>query len=387
MSWFKSNFRSNDKISITVEGVNPQTENEFRFFNFVEREQVFFLEKWFEQSKKLGHQFKPQYSDAIVQKIRTGTFSNPHSFPEYFNSEFDFIAIDFETANNNRVSACALGLAFVKNDTFVHEEKHFILPPPGEKILSSHERLHGIQEEDLEFALDFKELWDLEFSKYFNNNLIVIHNSSMDLSVLKSLFSHYKIENYSIDYIDTMRLAEISGKPKKLTELANLFEVPIIKHHDPKEDAKACATIFTELKELVPNYRDLIQILNPNLIAEKQFSRAGRLKIQNDNLDIISEYSISKKELEDLQIEGSAFLFTGELTEDREDCKDFIMGYGGLIKSTITSKVDYVVVGAEYGWSKIQKIHLLNSERNLRIRLLSNADYLRLKERYEKLNF
>jgi|TARA_R100000365_G_C2748430_1_gene79901 DNA polymerase-3 subunit epsilon len=111
------------------------------------------------------------------------------------------------------------------------------------------------------------------------------------------------------------------------------------------------------------------------------------LKIQNYNLDIISEYYISKKELEDLQIEGSAFLFTGELTEDREDCKDFIVGYGGLIKSTITSKVDYVVVGAEYGWSKIQKIHLLNSERNLRIRLLSNADFLRLKERYEKLNF
>ncbi|HAS59919.1 MAG TPA: hypothetical protein DEQ87_16520 [Algoriphagus sp.] len=235
MSWFKNNFRSKDKISITVEGVNPQTENEFRFLNFLEREQVFFLEKWFEQSKKLGHQFKPQYSDAIVQKIRTGKFSNPHSFPEYFNSEFDFIAIDFETANNNRVSACALGLAFVKNNTFVHEEKHYILPPAGEKILSSHERFHGIQEEDLEFALDFKELWDLEFSKYFNNNLIVFHNSSMDLSVLKSLFSYYKIEDFSIDYIDTMRLAEISGKPKKLTELANLFEVPIIKHHDLKK--------------------------------------------------------------------------------------------------------------------------------------------------------
>lgn len=57
-------------------------------------------------------------------------------------------------------------------------------------------------------------------------------------------------------------------------------------------------------------------------------------------------------------------------------------GYGGLIKSTITSKVDYVVVGAECGWSKIQKMHLLNSERNLRIRLLSNADFLQLKERY-----
>lgn len=383
MNWFKSLFGISDQVEITVNGVNPQTENEYLFFRFVEREPAAFLEAWYKKAKQLGYSFKPQYIKAINQKIKTGEFRNPHTFPEYFNSQFDYIAIDFETANNNRISACALGLAFVRDNTFVHKGKHYILPPKGEKFLTSHSQLHGIYEEDLEFALNFEELWNAELNKYFNNNLIIFHNASMDLSILQNLFNHYKITSFNIDYIDTMKLAQITGNPKKLTELAELFDIDFANDHNPEADAKVCADIFSELIEQYPDYKSLIGNLNSEKIEAKKASTVASIQTQNENLDIIKEYSILKNELDNLTIQGNGFVFTGELVENREECKDFIIKNGGLIKSGITSKVNYVILGSGYGWSKVQKIHELNSIKNCRILILSNADFQRLRIKYE----
>jgi len=40
-----------------------------------------------------------------------------------------FLAIDFETANYSRTSACALGMVFVKNKRIVADEYYLIQPP------------------------------------------------------------------------------------------------------------------------------------------------------------------------------------------------------------------------------------------------------------------
>ena len=100
-----------------VSGINPETNNEFLFYNFIENTPNYILEPWLKKAKQVGYKVKPQYEQAILQKLKFNQFKNPHTFPEYFENKFDFIAIDFETANNSRLSACAIGLCFVKNDT------------------------------------------------------------------------------------------------------------------------------------------------------------------------------------------------------------------------------------------------------------------------------
>ena len=40
----------------------------------------------------------------------------------------DFVAIDFETANEKRNSACSIGLTVVKDNKIV-EEKYFLIKP------------------------------------------------------------------------------------------------------------------------------------------------------------------------------------------------------------------------------------------------------------------
>ncbi len=379
-NWFKKKEKIENPTEISVNGINPQTENEFLFYNFVELTFAPHLQKWYEKAKANGIQFKPQYEQAIKQKVSTSEFKNPHSFPEYFDSKFDHIVIDFETANQNRVSACALGLVFIKNDRIAYQTSFHIKPPETEKFSNRNIEIHGITAEDVDYAITFDELWESELSKYFNQNLIVFHNASMDLSVLKNLFEHYSISDFNINYLDTMQLAEKTGNSKKLAELAKKFDIEYIDKHNPEQDARVCAYVFGELAELYPNYENLIKTLNFGEIQEKITRQKETAEIKNQNLDYVQAYSLKDGELEKIEIKDKGFIFTGEITTDRSTAKKFIEQNGGIIKSGITSKVDYVVLGADFGWSKIQKVHEMNEEKNCNIKILTNSDFENLKK-------
>ncbi len=378
--WFNKKEKIENPIEISVSGINPQTENEFLFYNFVETTFPPHLQKWYEKSKSNGIQFKPQYEQAIKQKVSTLKFENPHSFPEYFNNQFDHIVIDFETANQNRISACALGLVFIKNDRIAYQTSFLIKPPKSEKFLNRNIEIHGITEEDVNYSMSFDELWESELSKYFNQNLIVFHNASMDLSILKNLFEHYSIKDFQIEYLDTMQLAEKTGNPKKLSELADKFNIEYIDKHNPVQDAKVCAYVFGELVELYPDYKNLIKNLSYQEIQEKVYRNQVTAEIKNENLDYIQAYSLEKGELENIVIKGKSFIFTGEIRTDRDSAKGFIEQNGGIIKSGITSKLDYVIIGSDFGWSKIRKVHELNEKKNSKIKILTNSDFEYLKK-------
>lgn len=381
-NWLNKKEKIENPIEISVTGINPQTENEFLFYNFVEYEFAPHLQKWFEKAKSNGLIFKPQFEKAILQKVKTGEFKNPHSFPEYFNNQFDYIAIDFETANNNRVSACALGLAFIKNDKVVFNTSFDIKPPEKEKFASRNIDIHGITADDVEYAMTFDELWEFELSKYFNNNLIIFHNASMDLSVLSNLFEHYSIQNYEIEYLDTMRLAEKTRNPKKLSELATKFEIEFENSHDPKEDAKVCAYVFGELREIYPNYKELYGNLHFGQTKEKIIRKQETLEVKNENLEFIQAYSLSKEQVQQIDINGKGFIFTGEIITERNIAKKVITDNGGIIKLSVTNKVDYVIVGDKFGSTKIHKVHDLNTTKNCKIRILTNSDFEYLRKKY-----
>lgn len=58
---------------------------------------------------------------------------------------------------------------------------------------------------------------------------------------------------------------------------------------------------------------------------------------------------------------GLKFLTTGVLDSlDRDECKRIIEKYGGHIISGVTKKLDYLIVGEDSGYAKIQKANELN---------------------------
>jgi len=158
----------------------------------------------------------------------------------------EFIAIDFETANPKRVSACALGYAKVCNCEIIETKGFFIKPVGGHAPFQS--KIHGIKKEHTFDKPEFNELLP-EIQDIFNYPLVA--HSLFDQQVLNALSDHFNL-GLSFEYIDTSSIAKEqlpNLKNCKLKTLVKHFGLPSFKHHDATEDAIACAKIFLKLRE------------------------------------------------------------------------------------------------------------------------------------------
>ena len=107
---------------------------------------------------------------------------------------YDFIAIDFETANEQRDSACQIGITTVKNNQ-IHEVKSWLINPV-QSFNYFNTMIHGITEEMVQDQPTFKDIWP-EIAPYFGNDeegsIIVAHNATFDINVLLCMLERYKI--------------------------------------------------------------------------------------------------------------------------------------------------------------------------------------------------
>ena len=156
----------------------------------------------------------------------------------------DFVAIDFETANPKRVSACALGYTLVRNFEIIESKGYLMKPVGGHASFQS--KIHGIKEEDTFDKSAFGELF-AEIKDIFNYPLVA--HSLFDKQVLNALSDHFTLK-LSFEYTDTCSVAKArvpNLKNYKLKTLVRHFGIPLIKHHDATEDALACAKVFLEI--------------------------------------------------------------------------------------------------------------------------------------------
>lgn len=158
----------------------------------------------------------------------------------------DFIAIDFETSNPQRVSACALGYARVEYGSVVESKSFLIKPVGGHAPFQS--QIHGIKEEHTFDKPDFGKLFP-SIKEIFVSKLVA--HSLFDMQVLNALSEHFDL-NLKFDYFDTSSFAKQlfpDLKDHKLKTLAKHFSLPKFQHHDAREDAIACANICLKLHE------------------------------------------------------------------------------------------------------------------------------------------
>ena len=95
----------------------------------------------------------------------------------------DFVAIDFETANGKRDSACSLALTVVQNNQIVDEL--YSLIKPESDFFWRNIQIHGIKPEMVADSPKFNELWP-HIQQFFGpDQIVVAHNARFDNSVLK----------------------------------------------------------------------------------------------------------------------------------------------------------------------------------------------------------
>ncbi|AJS57615.1 3'-5' exonuclease [Paenibacillus sp. IHBB 10380] len=160
----------------------------------------------------------------------------------------DFVAIDFETANANRSSACALGLVEVQGGIITSEQVWLI--DPEQHFDYRNIQIHGITESMVSGMPTFHELWPT-IEPLLQGKQIVAHNASFDMSVLRYCLDKSLIDYPTFQYFCTYLLSKkmLQGMPSyKLNVIAEYYDIPL-NHHDALDDARASATILLKLLE------------------------------------------------------------------------------------------------------------------------------------------
>ena len=153
-----------------------------------------------------------------------------------------FTAIDFETANADRCSACSVGLVMVEDGRVIGRLRQLIRPEPC-YFDPFNVAIHGISAADVAHAPTFREIWPTLWPRI--SGPLVAHNAAFDMSVLRYSLDRAGIQYPVTDYFCTRVIARLAWPDHPTYALNHIASVLGIsfRHHDPEEDAHACALI------------------------------------------------------------------------------------------------------------------------------------------------
>ena len=197
----------------------------------------------------------------------------------------DFIAIDFETANQESSSVCSVGVVMVRNGQIVDSFYSLIQPEPNYYNYWC-QRVHGISESDTEDAPVFSKVWqqleerivEVYFSKPTEQREpssslewpsrdggrrsqqeiediryqiatipFVAHNARFDEGCLKAVFRVYQMDYPDYRFYDTLTASRRqfgqSLPNHQLHTVAAACGYDLQNHHHALADAEACAAI------------------------------------------------------------------------------------------------------------------------------------------------
>ena len=154
----------------------------------------------------------------------------------------NFIALDFETADYSRNSACALGLVWVRDGQIV-QEAAFLLRPPQRRFVFTY--IHGLTWQDVQDAPTFEDLWPTIEDFLHRADFLVAHNAGFDRSVLRRCCEHYGLALTEQPFHCTVKVARQQWNlyPTNLPTVCDYLGIAL-KHHDAASDARACAQIL-----------------------------------------------------------------------------------------------------------------------------------------------
>lgn len=168
-----------------------------------------------------------------------------------------FAAIDFETADMGRDSACALSIVLVEDGTLVQTWSSLVRPPRSHFVFTY---IHGITWRDVQHKPTFAELWPEISSVLQGVDFVAAHNASFDRSVLRACCESAGILPAQNSYLCTVRLARsVWGlRPTTLAHVCRHLSIPL-KHHDAVSDAQACAKILLAARDKGHDYPTLLR--------------------------------------------------------------------------------------------------------------------------------
>jgi len=152
-----------------------------------------------------------------------------------------FVALDFETANNDRTSVCAIGLVRVEHGEIVARRMVLVRPPTTD---FRHARVHGIRAVDVARSPAFPDAWASILPLFRGASCIAAHSAPFERGVLAHCAERWRIGKPTAPFLCTMMLARQvwNVRPTTLPDVARRLGIALV-HHDALSDAEASARI------------------------------------------------------------------------------------------------------------------------------------------------
>jgi DNA polymerase-3 subunit epsilon len=265
----------------------------------------------------------------------------------------DFVALDFETANEDRGSACEIGLVRFSGGQIVDRFQSLIYQDYFNPFNVS---LHGITKKHVANAPSFDSVW-AEAENFIGDSPLLAHNAGFDIGVLYRSLELGDIRNtynYFCSMVLSRRMLDISyfGLPGVTEHLG--IEYPM--NHRADSDAEAAGKVAVALmtEKSVASLHELAELLrvNPGTLNSEGFSGSqykgdlGGSGLSMAEKKKILEAVPESERYEDPDFAGKRIVFTGTLMGmKRDDAELAVMKAGGLPTGSVSKKTSMLVFG------------------------------------------
>ena len=220
-------------------------------------------------------------------------------------------------------------------------------------------------------AMDIRGLGEANIRRFYDLGLLrsIPQIYQLDYSALS------KLEGFGKKSIDNLRTAIDNSKKQPLHRLLFALGVRFV----GETMAKTLANAVNHLLQLQHFDEEALQRLED--VGPKVASSIVQFFSNGDNITIINELenlglnlkNDNKQFSASGNLQGTSFLFTGSLVRlKRSEAEELVEKNGGQILSSVSSKLNFLVVGEDAG-SKLEKAKKINS-----VKIISEEDFLEM---------
>lgn len=279
----------------------------------------------------------------------------PAASQEALVSIEEIVALDFETANEQRASACSVAL--VKADAsgkILGQTSTLLKPAAGFDYFNRMNiAIHGITPSDVAEAPTFEEALPA-LREFIGDAPVIAHNMAFDYSVWNAAAAAVDQPGLTAPRLCTLRIARQvlrrgRGEPNDLATLTQEFAPSFeFTHHQALADATACLhVLFGMLPALEVDLDTLVTEFAPD--ADGRHAPHSRYYAAGDaglaSAGILDAAAVEAWEESEV-LGGWNICFTGALDRmNRTTAKALVKKLGGTPQDTVTKKTRILVEG------------------------------------------